>query len=396
MENIILGIDVSKSSISCCKLAEMPKEPRQFFYDAEFHHFDANAIGIEQLLKLNPTIAVLEPTGVNYSRLWCDQLTANGVEVWLVGHRELRRYREDSLALPDKDDDADALALACYWFTYHRDDRRWVQKRTETIVKMRSLALRLQHLNRVQSPIINRARQDLAWQFPEAALVKSVRISDRLPLLWAWMAGERSSKRYDRLYADSCGSGLTEFTRSHALRICELQKEEMAIEREIMALMDLPELSWYMDVFRSFGFGQRTTAMLLTQIHPFEAFLENGQPIVKIRKGRKSGKPTRRHLSERRFLKMIGCAPSEESSGDKKSKKVKGGSSMCRIAIWQWVFTRIEIARTRIKGDLGESLGSYLDELKARGVPVKLVRARTVCKTGKALWKALLSARPKA
>lgn len=34
------------------------------------------------------------------------------------------------------------------------------------------LVLSLSHLNRVQSPIINRGRQDLASQFPEAALVR--------------------------------------------------------------------------------------------------------------------------------------------------------------------------------------------------------------------------------
>ncbi|MEH2277714.1 MAG: hypothetical protein V7K40_23720 [Nostoc sp.] len=41
-----------------------------------------------------------------------------------------------------------------------------------SIVKIRELVLRLAHLNRVQSPIINRIRQDLAWQFPEVALVR--------------------------------------------------------------------------------------------------------------------------------------------------------------------------------------------------------------------------------
>ncbi len=43
------------------------------------------------------------------------------------------------------------------------------------IVEIRRLVLSLSHLNPVESPIINRARQDLASQFPEAALVRSVR-----------------------------------------------------------------------------------------------------------------------------------------------------------------------------------------------------------------------------
>jgi hypothetical protein len=52
----------------------------------------------------------------------------------------------------------------------------------------------------VQSPTINRPRQDLAWQFPEAALVLAVRYGENVPLLWGWLAGVRPSKKYDRLY----------------------------------------------------------------------------------------------------------------------------------------------------------------------------------------------------
>ncbi|MHC5863555.1 MAG: IS110 family transposase, partial [Nostoc sp.] len=99
----------------------------------------------------------LEPTGNNYSKLWGTHLARAGVEVRLVGHKELRNYRANHLALPDKDDDADALALACYYFDYQKDPRRFVQIRDREIVRIRELVLRLAHLNRVQSPIMNRA-----------------------------------------------------------------------------------------------------------------------------------------------------------------------------------------------------------------------------------------------
>ncbi len=79
--------------------------------------FSANSEGIKALLALKPDIAVMEPTGVNYSRLWGTHLARAGVEVRLVGHKELRNYRSSHLSLPDKDDDADALALACYYWT---------------------------------------------------------------------------------------------------------------------------------------------------------------------------------------------------------------------------------------------------------------------------------------
>lgn len=67
---------------------------------------------------LSDRIAIREPTGVNYQLLWGTQLAMVGVEVCLVGHKELRSFREHHLGLPDKDDDADALALAIYGCDY--------------------------------------------------------------------------------------------------------------------------------------------------------------------------------------------------------------------------------------------------------------------------------------
>ena len=50
--------------------------------------------------------------------------------------------------------------------------KHFVQVREPIIVKIREYVLRLAHLNRCQSPIVNPLRQDLAWQFPEIAKVK--------------------------------------------------------------------------------------------------------------------------------------------------------------------------------------------------------------------------------
>ena len=111
----------------------------------------------------------------------------------------------------------------------------------------------------------------------------------------------------------------------------------------------------YRKVFARFGFGRRVEALLLSQIYPFENYLApDGKPDVKIRNGRKSGKPTKRHLSLRRFMKALGYAPSQESSGDLQKSKVIGGSDLCRKALWQWIFTRIEPRRCRLKNDIGD------------------------------------------
>lgn len=390
----ILGLDISKSSVSACLLTEKPTEPRQFYYDYDFHKFSATVTGITGLLALigdkSTTIAVMEPTGINYQKLWGTQLARAGVEIRLVGHKELRSFREHHLGLPDKDDDADALALALYGWDYLNSPRRFLQIREDAIVRIRQLALRLAHLNRVQSPIVNRLRQDLAWQFPEVALIRSIRISENVPLLWGWLAGERQSVKYDLLYERSVGLGLTDSVRRHAARLCDLQREEMAIEYELRKLLSAPQFLPYRKVFARFGFGQRVEALLLSQIFPLENYLNDGKPDVKIRKGRKSGKPTKRYLSLRRFMKALGCAPSQESSGDLQKAKVVGGSDLCRKALWQWIFTRIEPQRSRLKNDIGQHLGEMIDTEKASGRSIKLVRSRVAAKAVKLLFKELL------
>ncbi|MFB2770350.1 transposase [Pelatocladus sp. BLCC-F211] len=391
----ILGLDVSKSSVSACLLLERPDLPRQFYYECPFYRFSANIEGIKALLALKPDIALMEPTGNNYSKLWGTHLARAGVEVRLVGHKELKNYRSSHLALPDKDDDADALALACYYFDYHTDPRRFVQIRDQNIVRVRELVLRLAHLNRVQSPIANRIRQDLAWQFPEVALVRSRRCdgSDRVPLLWGWLAGERKSTRYDSLYSQTVGLGITDTVRYHAQRLCNLQREEIAIERELRELLADSRFQVYHQVFKYFGFGTRLSAVLLSQIYPIENYLDaDGRPEVKICKGRVSKKPTKRHLSERRFQKALGYAPSLNSSGDNHRIKIVGGSDLCRIALWQWVFTRIEPKHSRLKNEIGQILGEKLDSEKAAGRPVRLVRSRIAAKAARLLFKELVKA----
>ncbi len=390
----ILGLDVSKSSVSACLLTQKPEQPRQFYYECPFYRFSANAEGIKALLGLDADIAMIEPTGNNYSKLWGTHLARAGVEVRLIGHKELKNYRDSHLGLPDKDDDADALALACYYFDYHTEPRRFVQIRDQTIVKIRELVLRLAHLNRVQSPIINRARQDLAWQFPEVAHVRSLRgESGEVPLLWGWLAGERKSTRYDRLYAQTAGLGITDTVRQHAKRICNLQREEHAIEGELRELLGDSRFEPYRQVFKKFGFGDRLSSVLISQIYPIEGFLNaDRKPEVKIRQGRNSKKPTKRHLSLRRFQKALGTAPSLVASGDSKKTKVVGGSDLCRKALWQWVYTRIEPRRSRLKDDIGEQLGSQLDAEKASGRPAKLIRNRVAAKAARLLFRELVKA----
>lgn len=387
----ILGIDISKSSISACLLTSKPTEPRQFYYNYNFKLFKANAFGIKGVLELKPDIAILEPTGTNYSKLWVTVLAQNGVEVRLVGHKELRNYRAYHLALPDKDDNADALALACYGIDYS-SPTRYVSVKDATTARIRELILRLNHLNRIQNPIVNRIRQDLAWQFPEVAHTKSKRgIKGNVPLLWGWFCNQRTSKKYDRLYLDSVGLGITDTVRLHAERLCSISNEEFAIECEISKLLKNSKFLPYRKAFQSFGFGLRLEAIILSQIYPLQKFLgEDGKPIVQFIKSQNSSKSTKRKLSLRKFQKMLGLAPSKEYSGDKRLIKVSGGNNFTRIAMWQWVFTVIEPKRSRLKNKIGEELGKKIDEEKAAGRPARLVRSRVAAQGVKLLFNELV------
>lgn len=392
MENKIkiLGLDVSKSSVSACLLLEKPNEPRQFYYSCQFLNLSANKKGIETLLNLKADVAIMEPTGTNYSKIWKEHLVKAGVKVVFVGHKQLRNYRADHLDLPDKDDNADSLALACYWFDYNHSESRFVARYSDAISNIRELILRLEHLNRVQSPVINRLRQDLAWQFPEAALINSKRGKNGLaPLLWGWVAQKRNSKKYDAMYQSSIGTGLEQSTRNQASLICDLQQQEFVIETELSNLLKEPCFAPYYKVFSKFGFGSRVSIILIAYIYPLESFLKDGKPEIRICRGRKSGKPTKRYISLRRFQKTLGMAPSQEQSGDKKKTKVHHGSKLCRKALWQWVFTALEPKNRRLKNEITETLCAYLDAEKASGKPVRLVRSRVAVRAVKLLFREL-------
>ena len=390
-ETRVLGIDISKSSISACLLTSKPNELRQFYYNYDFNFFKADASGIKGVLELSPDIAILEPTGTNYSKLWITVLAQNGVEVRLVGHKELRNYRAYHLALPDKDDNADALALACYGIDYS-SPTRYVATKDAITARIRELILRLNHLNRIKNPISNRLRQDLAWQFPEAAHINSRRgVKGNVPLFWGWLCNQRTSKKYDRLYLDSVGLGITDTVKLHAERLCSISNEEFAIECEISKLLDDSKFVSYRKAFESFGFGLRLEAIILSQIYPLQKFLgEDGKPIVQFIKSRDSKKSTKRKLSLRKFQKMLGLAPSKEYSGDRRLIKVSGGNDFTRIAMWQWVFTKIEPKHSRLNNEIGKKLGKKIDVEKEAGRPVRLIRSRAAAQGVKLLFNELV------
>ena len=98
---------------------------------------------------------------------------------------------------------------------------------------------------------------------------------------------------------------------------------------------------------------------------------------------------TARHLSERRFLKTLGVAPTQEYSGDSKRSKVKGGSALSKKMLWLWIFTSVE-PKLRRTSHITQRLGKYLDEMKIGGKPVQLARSKTAALAAKLLFRKLV------
>lgn len=408
----ILGIDIGNGSAVCCLLEELPPEPRQFIRDRDrFITAEANAKGLKTLVDLKPDIAVMEPSGVNYCKVWANQLAAHGIEVRLVSHRGCNHHRE-TLDMPDKEDETDAFVLAHYTLLHLDNSRKFLRVRDWTITRMREIVLRLEHLSRAENPIVNRLRQDLAWQFPEIAQQQVNLKGEMAPLFFRWLCGRGKSKRLDNLYSQTIGLGLQETTRLHAARMCDFYEEEIELERELRELIQDERFQPYLKVFTKIGLGLRTSGIILSQIYPFEDFLgEDGKPIEewhsprqetvkrRIEKGWPKSEAKRKvlkHISLRRFEKMIGVAPTERSSGMEKKKKIRGGAGLCRKSLWRWIFTRVETVGYKLRkgktiaNPIDIKLYNWMKDEKRQGKPIKILRMKVASKIGRLLFNELL------
>lgn len=386
---LIIGADACKDRLVYCVLNSdnLPKNLGEYYLDGDnFHQAFASAHGLRQILDLKPDVIVMEPTGVNYTRLWVRKMSEQGVTVALIGHTQLRSYRKN-LNLPDKDDPADALAIGHYYAEHHLNPHRFVLVRDNLTAGLRETALRLNHLVRLQSPMINRLQQDLAYAFPERANSTSGAV-----LFWRWIAGEARSLKYDRLMDESIGSGISPEMRLETKLLVMVQAEERRIEFNLRSQLDDSQFIPYRQVLKNYGFGERAQAMIISQIYPIENYLgSDRQPIVYHTKGKISGKMTAKHISLRKFTKMLGAAPTREQSGKSATATNKSGSELCRTACWQWLFTRIEGGRSRLKNDEGIKIYAIFAEYKAHK-PIKLARSKTIGKVIKMLFYDLVDA----
>jgi transposase len=385
----VIGADACNGRLVCISLDYLPsREEIGEIYREKSGYFDVDvsAKGLAFLLSLKPDVIVLEPTGINYVKFWVTKCGEAGVKVALVGHRESNRYR-DNLKLPDKDDEADALALACYYHEHHADPLQFARIRDETTSQLRDCALRLKHIDRIQSPLINRLQQDLAWAMPE------VKGSISAVLFWRWLAGCARSAKYDRLAIDTCGLGLTPHMRSMAKLLVDLWHQQSIIESEMMELLKHPQFDRDRAVMNRYYLSPIAQAIIISQYYPISNFLGNdGLPIVQRSKSRKTGKVANKPVSLRRFRKTLGVAPVRVQSGKSPSKTKKAGSKLCRCQFWLWILRAFELKKSKIKHatPFMEELNDLWLTIKATK-HIKVARSTFASKVAEMLFYDLIS-----
>jgi hypothetical protein len=387
----VIGADACKGYLVCISLDSLPSRARvgEIYRDkSEYFDVDVSASGLSYLLSLKPDVLVLEPTGVNYIKFWTAKCAEAGVKIALVGHKESSSYRKN-LKLPDKDDEADALTLACYYLEHQHDPIQFVRIRDSVTSQLRDTALRLKHIDRIQSPLINRLKQDLAWAMPE------VSGSITAVLFWRWLAGEAKSARYDRLLIDTCGLGITQNMRAMAKLLVDLWRQKKIVESEMLALLSHAQFDRDRQVMKQYYLPDITQAILISQYYPLTNFLgEDGNEITQLAGSRRSETKTLKPVSLRRFRKALGVAPVREASGKSPTKTRKAGSRLCRSQLWMWSMSAFERNKSKVKSatPLMQDLDTLLLKIHDRK-HIKVARSTFHSKVVERLFYDLLAAR---
>lgn len=402
----VLGLDVGRNTCVGVLLSEFPSNPVQYFKTIrnEFVRLNADRDGVNKLLELKPDVIVLEPTGSWYSAFWADAAKCYSIEVAWIGHADLAHQR-GSYGFKNKRDDEDAFCLALTYFDERFVDRlgnkRFLRFEPQ-VLKLRRKFLDIEMLDKHRTMGINQLRQRLCHEFPEAA-EQRILPNDKTgvsPFL-LWLAEEDTYKRVEKKYADSIarevGITLQTFTRNHARRLVQVERETQEIREEILELLNTDEFYPYLQVFKRFGFGFTNQLLLLSQIYPFSKFLVDGKPWVEYelppigRYGRGDGKAQKRNRSLRQFQAYLGLSFKLKQSGDKLSKSFLG-STMVRSHLYIWAVGKIRTRPASFAVDtaIGELLSDKVAELTAKGVEGSDKVTRVVFRATALLYKELV------
>ena len=359
---VFIGADVSKDNICIWvdSATNAPGKLKTYWEDVrdlldefgevkrryELLRLYANHEGAAILRHLAQTYNVrfigMEPTGTNYSALWAKICETEGIPIRWVGHIEVANFRRSN-RLPNKNDAADAVAIYYYLLTY-QDKEHYLTLDVDSVSRIRQIYLQLGSLSRIQSPIVNRLRQQLAVEFPEAALHTIERGVQGFSPFTAWLAEIPASHtvRYDRMYESSVapqyGIEISQFSRRLASQQCDIHSWEATLESELTGLLASPGFEKYTAAFNKLDFGLRTRAIILAQVYPVEKFARLNRITNRFNYTK----------SLAAFKQRLGYGGEQNASGDKDQRK-SFGSKLSRKALYLWVLTKVSPAQRRSK-----------------------------------------------
>ncbi|MFH7245712.1 MAG: transposase [Spirulina sp.] len=348
----IVGIDVSKTSITCCVVDSeaMPSDYRKFSGSYQPIGLCPTIDGIASLLTMGE-VFILEPTG-DYSKVWIDILKANDRAVYRVNPQRVKALQTYH-GVMSKSDRYDAAFLALYGAENLGRPSAFLSDYAEDL---RDAVLQHQFLSRMTGNYQRRLWQLLSREWPEVCVSSGGKrpkqsrkwMAPEPPTLWNYIAtGEgRYRKAWASKQGSSVGAGVSIMSKTLASQICELERRQYDLEVRISELLESPEFAPYHTVFDRFGFASNTRASILSRIVPFDQFLgDDGKPI-RARVPSKSGRMNRRDRSLGAFRLALGNGTTLYQSGQVKTE-VAAGPRYARTAIYLHIKMMVVILRSR-------------------------------------------------
>lgn len=243
----------------------------------------------------------------------------------------------------------DALALAAYAWNHWGQSEYFLDFQPDPIAQIRSLYYQMNSLIRVQSPLINRVKQQLAEEFTEAAIASSEpSTKDGLQPLFVWLSNYprktvNSNKYWENKHDKSCllkyGVAISQFTKDFSWLLCRVHELEFQYRLRLVDLVNSEVFKNYNKVFDQFNFNYKLRAIILIQIYPLTRF-----------------------SSRAAFKRRLGMGKEQHQSGDMQFFR-NSGSSEAKSQLLLWCRQRIVNPKFRPTTPIGKELGTKYDEL---------------------------------
>jgi hypothetical protein len=328
----ILGLDIGGGSYATAYFLEsVPPCPREFTQSAEFAEFKIqyNQADLTAAMDLSPDCVVLEPTG-GYEDIvihWCQQ---RAIPYRLANTGRLATFRND-LGIP-KADRYDAFALALFGLKKWEDRSAWVHP--IELKELREQLLKRRALMQQKINLINQLRQRLHKECPEIQQFDQRRNwGDPITGVYRWCKGIQY-KHYNILQGkvdQTCGIGISQFTKEIGSQIYDLEERAIAIENEVSEFLKQERFAPYLQAMQELGFSEQLAAWWLSRIYPFEQWMgEDGRPIEIKRLSKVKQKTVTIRQSLARFKCTLGAGTIPNTSGIRGEAIGRGGRKHSR------------------------------------------------------------------